>query len=269
MLSIGGFSKLSQLPVKTLRYYDEIGLFEALEVDRFTGYRHYSVGQLPQLNRILALKDLGLSLEQIAQVLHEKLSLEEMRGMLRLRRAELQQRMEQEQAQLARVEARLQQIEMENTMPNYDVILKNVDPQLVASIRTTIPTYQQIGMLFEELYTYLQSIGASGLSAAIWHDEEYKASDVDGEAVVYLKNSVPENGRIKVYELPGAQMASVVHHGSYNTFNVAYGAALKWIEANGYKIVGPNREVYLYNTNPVRQDDPSYMTEIQFPVAKI
>ena len=104
---------------------------------------------------------------------------------------------------------------------------------------------------------------------AIWHDKEYKASDVDGEAVAYLKNSVPESGRIKVYELPGAQMTSVVHHGPYNTLNVAYGAALKWIETNGYKIVGPNREVYLYNTNPVRQDDPSYVTEIQFPVAKV
>jgi effector-binding domain-containing protein len=269
MLSIGDFSRLSRIPVKTLRYYDEIGLFKPLDVDRFTGYRHYSANQLPQLNRILALKDLGLSLEQIAQVLHENLSLEQLRGMLRLRQAEIQQRMVQEQAQLTRVEARLKLIEMENSMPDYDVIVKNVDPQLVASLRDTLPSYQHVGQLFEELYTYLQRYGADGLGVAIWHDEGYKASDVDGEAVAYLKEPVPEGKRIKVYELPATQMASVIHHGSYNTFNKAYHAALKWIEVNGYEVVGPNREVYLYNTSPVQQDDPSYVTEIQFPVAKI
>ena len=269
MLSISDFSKLSRVPMKTLRYYDEIGLFKPLDVDRFTGYRYYSASQLSQLNRILALKDLGLSLEQITQILHENLSLERMRGMLRLRQAEIQQRMVQEQAQLIRVEARLKQIEMENTIPDYDVIVKNVEPQLVASLRDTLPSYQHVGQLFEELYTYLQRYGADGLGAAIWHDEGYKASDIDGEAVAYLKNPVPESERIKVYELPAAQIASVVHHGPYNSFDKAYHAALKWIEANGYKVVGPNREVYLYNTNPVRQDDPSYVTEIQFPVTKI
>ena len=269
MLSIGDFSKLSRIPVKTLRYYDEIGLFKPLEVDRFTGYRHYSANQLPQLNRILALKDLGLSLEQIAQILHEHLSLEQLRGMLRLRRAEIQQRMELEQTQLARVEARLKQIEMENIMPDYDVIIKNVESQLVASIRATLPDFQHIGQLYEELYAYLQRYGAGGLAAAIWHDEGYKASDVDGEAVIYLKNRVPENERVKVYELPAAQMASVVHHGPYNAFSKAYDAVLKWIEANGYKVIGPNREVYLHVANPVQQDDPSYVTEIQFPVTKV
>ena len=268
MLSIGDFSKLSRLPVKTLRYYDEIGLFKPLDVDRFTGYRHYSATQLPMLNRILALKDLGLSLEQIMQILHENLSLEQLRGMLRLRRAEIQQKMVEEQDQLLRVEARLKQIEMENAMPNYDVIVKNVEPQLVASIRDTLPSYQHIGMFFEELYTYLQRYGAGGLAVAIWHDEGYKASDVDGEAIAFLKEPVPESGRIKVYELPGVQMASVVHHGPYNTLSQAYDAALKWVEMNGYKVVGPTREVYLYNTTPVRQDDPSYVTEIQFPVTK-
>jgi effector-binding domain-containing protein len=269
MLSIGDFSKLSRVPVKTLRYYDEIGLFKPLDVDRFTGYRYYSASQLSQLNRILALKDLGLSLEQIAQILHENLSLEQLRGMLRLRQAEIQQRMVQEQAQLTRVEARLKQIEMENTMPDYDVIIKNVEPQLVASLRDTLPSYQHVGQLFEELYTYLQRCGADGLGVAIWHDEGYKASDIDGEAVAYLKDPVPEGGRIKVYELPAMQMACVVHHGPYNSFDKAYHAALKWIESNGYKVVGPNREVYLYNTNPVRQDDPSYVTEVQFPVTKV
>jgi effector-binding domain-containing protein len=75
--------------------------------------------------------------------------------------------------------------------------------------------------------------------------------------------------RVKVYQLPAATMASVIHKGAYNKFSQAYEALGRWIEANGYKMVGPNREVYLYCTQPIRQDDDSYVTEIQFPVARM
>jgi DNA-binding transcriptional MerR regulator len=111
MLRIGKFSRLSQVPVRTLRYYDEIGLLKPAQADRFTGYRYYSVDQLPRLNRILTLKDMGLSLDQIAQLLEDELSPAEIRGMLRLKRAQIQQHIEEEQGRLARVEAQLRQIE--------------------------------------------------------------------------------------------------------------------------------------------------------------
>ncbi|HEY6542047.1 MAG TPA: GyrI-like domain-containing protein [Ktedonobacteraceae bacterium] len=104
---------------------------------------------------------------------------------------------------------------------------------------------------------------------AIWHDGDYKTSDIDGEAVIYLKRPIPEGERVKVYELAAATMASVIHKGAYNKFSQAYEALGRWVEANGYKIVGPNREVYLYCAQPVRQDDDSYVTEIQFPVEKV
>ena len=97
MIKIGDFSKLSLVSIKTLRYYDEMGLLKPVHVDQFTGYRYYSASQLPRLHRILALKDLGFSLEQIARVLNEGVSLEQLRGMLRLRQVELQQRISEEQ----------------------------------------------------------------------------------------------------------------------------------------------------------------------------
>ncbi|HEV2579935.1 MAG TPA: MerR family transcriptional regulator [Ktedonobacteraceae bacterium] len=276
-MKIGDFSKLSQVSIKALRYYDEMGLLKPIETDRFTGYRNYSVGQLPRLNRILALKDMGFSLEQIAQVLNQGVSSEQLRGMLRLKRAELQQHIADEQARLARVEARLRDIAMEDTMTdnqvaNYDVVIKQVEPQLVASVRDTLPAYTAVGRLFDEVYGYLSRSGVAGLAAigvAIWHDNEYKTSDIDGEAAVLLKQPVAEGERIKVYELPGATMASVIHKGAFNALSQAYEAAWRWIEANGYKVIGPNREVYLYCTQPVRQDDESYVTEIQFPVEKM
>jgi DNA-binding transcriptional MerR regulator len=116
MIKIGEFSKLVQVPVPTLRYYDEIGLLKPIEVDRFTGYRYYSASQLPRLHRILALKGLGFSLEQIAAVLAEGLTLEQMRGMLRLRHAQISQQLIETQNQLVEVEARLHQIEQEEKL---------------------------------------------------------------------------------------------------------------------------------------------------------
>ncbi len=269
MLKIGDFSRLSRVTVKTLRYYDEVGLLAPVQVDTFTGYRYYSASQLPRLNRILALKEFGFSLEQIGQVLNENLSIEQLRGMLRLKRAEAEQKLGEEQGRLARIEARLRQIEQENTMSNYEVVIKKVEPQLVASARGVVPNYQSVGPLFGELYGHLARFGAmDSLGGSIWHDESYKEKDVDTEAVAYLKNRVPEAGRVKVYELPGGTMACVVHNGAYNKLNLAYEAVGKWIEANGYKIAGPGRELYLHATQPVRQDDESYVTEIQFPVEK-
>ena len=102
MFKIGDFSKLSQVSVKTLRYYDEIGLLRPSEIDRFTGYRYYAAGQLSRLNRILLLKGLGLSLDQIGRLLESDLPPDQLRGMLKLRRAEIERSIEDEEARLAR-----------------------------------------------------------------------------------------------------------------------------------------------------------------------
>src|SRR5688572_3328315 len=139
MIKIGEFSKLVQVPVPTLRYYDQLGLLKPVEVDRLTGYRYYSARQLPRLHRILALKGLGFSLEQIGAVLAEGLTPEQMRGMLRLRHAQLSRQLVEAQSQLVDVEVRLQQIEREGTVSTYDVILKRVEPRLVASVRAILP----------------------------------------------------------------------------------------------------------------------------------
>jgi DNA-binding transcriptional MerR regulator/predicted transcriptional regulator YdeE len=277
MIKIGEFSKLVQVPVATLRYYDQVGLLKPVEVDRFTGYRYYSASQLPRLHRILALKGLGFSLEQIGVVLAEGLTLEQMRGMFRLRHAQISQELAEIQGQLTEVEVRLQQIEREEQLSTYDVILKQVEPQLVASVRAILPNHSASGSLFAEVY---EAIGAhvaealgphpgeGGQTLVLWYDTEFKEHDVDGAAAFILRCRVPNSGRMHVHELPAATMAATIHHGSYNTIGEAHEAVLRWIEANGCRIVGPDREIYLYNTMPVRQDDPSYVTEIQYPVDK-
>jgi DNA-binding transcriptional MerR regulator len=277
MIRIGEFSKLVQVPVATLRYYDQVGLLKPIEVDRFTGYRYYSASQLPRLHRILALKGLGFSLEQIGTVLAEGLTPEQMRGMLRLRHAQISQQLVEVQSQLVEVEVRLQQIEQEEKLSTYDVILKQVEVQLVASIRAILPSHNVVGSLFGEVYEALgpnvsEALGPhpveSGQSLVLWYDTEFKERDVDGAAAFILRCRVPDSGRMHVHELPATMVAAAVHYGSYNTISKAHEAVLKWIEANGYRIVGPDREIYLYNSHPINHDDPSYVTEIQYPVEK-
>jgi DNA-binding transcriptional MerR regulator len=275
---IGEFSKLARIPVPTLRYYDQVGLLQPVEVDRFTSYRYYSASQLPRLHRILALKGLGFSLEQIATVLAEGLTPEQMRGMLRLRHAQISQQLVEVQSQLVEVEVRLEQIEKEDKVSTYDVILKHVESLLVASVRAILPNHSAVGALFGEVYEALGPLagealgpnpGEAGQTLVLWYDNEFKERDVDGAAAFVLRCQVPNRGRMQVHELPATLVAATVHHGSYNTIGEAHEAVITWIDANGYRIVGPDREINLHNTMPIRLDDPSYVTEIQYPTERV
>jgi DNA-binding transcriptional MerR regulator len=272
MFKIGDFSKISRVPVKTLRYYDQLGLLRPVEVDSLSGYRYYAADQLPRLNRILALKDLGLSLRQIRALLDCSLNAAELRGMLLRRQAEIEQRVRQEGERLARVEARLKLIETEENMPDYEIVIKQVPPLRVASVRGIIPAYPEQGELWNALESELarQRFHGSEPCFTMYHDAEYREKQIDAEVCEPVGNApVQSSGRIKVYELPAITAAAVVHHGSFATLPNAYKAVLKWIDENGYRICGPEREIYIYTgKGPVRQDDPSYVTEVQFPVEK-
>jgi DNA-binding transcriptional MerR regulator len=271
MFKIGDFSKLSQVSVKTLRYYDEIGLLRPGEIDRFTGYRYYAAGQLSRLNRILLLKGLGLSLDQIGRLLASNLSPDQLRGMLKLRRAEIERSIEEEEARLARVAALLHQIEQENTsMSNYDVVIKQVAPVRIASVRDVVANYGAQGELWGELKAYLaqHNVKPAAPCLTIDHNESYKERDVDLEVCEVIDAAaLPASDRVHVYELPAVEtMACTVHHGSFDQLNNGYQALMRWAEASGYRFCGFNREVYLQVGD--RGDEASNVTEIQIPVEK-
>ncbi len=271
MFKIGDFSRLSFVTVKTLHYYDEIGLLKPVKVDRFTGYRYYSADQLPRLNYIVALKNLGLSLDEIGTLINNNLTSSQMRDIFILKKAELNQRLNEEQRRLEQVEKLLEQIDREGTMPDYQVTIKKVEPQRIASIREVLPTYGDVGPLFGEIYKYLAKKGVfkpSGHAIMLCHDGEYKEHDVDVEIAVPVNKNIPETDRVKVYELTGMEQAAcTVHRGPYDTISQAYNALMAWCEANGYQITGPDRELYF--TDPRKVKDPSEnVTEIQFPVQK-
>ena len=273
MFRIGDFSRICQVPVSALRYYADLGLLVPAHIDRFTGFRYYQLNQLPRLNRILALRDLGLSLEEIGRLLNEELSADEMRGMFRLQQAKLQQQLEDEQARLARVAARLREIEKEGKMPHQDVVLKAIDPQHVMSIREIIPTPVTVGRMLSEGFAALgqQGIHPAAPPQAIYHDEEFKLTDMDVEVVIPVAAAITRdlplpNGRVlSVRDLPAVQSAaSVIHIGSYDGLSATYQVLGKWIDANGYRIAGASREIYLKAAD--KDGDP--IVEIQWPVEK-
>jgi DNA-binding transcriptional MerR regulator len=276
MFKIGDFSKISQVSVRMLRHYDELGLLKPAHVDPFTDYRYYTADQLPRLNRIVALRELGFTLEQIARLLNGELTAEQLRGMLVLKRAEIEQQVQAQQEQLARVEMRLMQIELEGKMPNYEVVLKKVPQLHVASASGVIPAYGEdnikpiLGPLFDEVYEYAGRYAPAvkaGCGIAIYHDDG-REHDILVEAVAEIDGDLPGNARVRVYDLPAVEtMASLVHHGPFATLGAAYQAIMAWIEANGYRVVGPQREL---NLEYERGGDQSkYVTEIQFPVVKV
>jgi effector-binding domain-containing protein len=267
-MQIGDFSKLSFVSVKALRYYDEIGLLKPVRVDEFTGYRHYSAAQLPRLNRILALKNMGLSLDEVAKLLQEDVPVAHILDLLHAKQAEIKQRVEDEATRLARVEEWLRETERKGKMPEYQVVLKKIKPQKVISLRRVIKSYGQAGELFGALGPYLGQVHApvKGPPFAIYHDCEFKESDVDVEVAFPLWREIKVSGEFRVQELPGAEMASVTYKGPYEGISAAYNSLMGWVEANGYRLDGPTREVYL--TEPDKTPPSEYITEIQAPVAK-
>ncbi len=269
MLKIGEFARVSGITTATLRYYDSCGLLKPLSIDQESGYRYYTLEQLPRLNRILAFKDLGFSLEQITQLLNEEISLEQLHGMFKLKQAETQQLIATEQARLSRIQARLRQIEQEKTMSTYDITLKRVEPLLVASVRGIIPSVNEVKQLWGVLHAYMNQQGCKEVSPnlILWHDESEHAEGVDAETAEPLAASIAQTEQVKVQILPDAMMASTIHHGGYDTIGQAYVALYQWTEDNQYSIIGLTRQIHLQYSDEMHPN--LYITELQVPVEQL
>ena len=183
MFSIGEFARHGRVSVRMLRHYDAIGLLRPASVDAATGYRFYRASQLAELNRIIALKVFGFTLQQVQAILAEQVSAAELRGMLKLRRAEIFDRIEAETARLARVEARLLTIEDEARVPVDGVVIKHLAPVRVGELTGTAAGYEPeaitpvIQPLYRELWCLISGASISVTGPAIAYYEDTPAGD--------------------------------------------------------------------------------------------
>ncbi|MFD5825601.1 MerR family transcriptional regulator [Lentzea sp. NPDC060358] len=272
MFTIGDFAHLGRVSVRMLRHYDAVGLLPPAHVDPSSGYRFYTAAQLHRLNRLIALKDLGLTLEQVSVVLDEKLSVEQLHGMLSLRRAELRQQILADESRLRRVEARLRAIEREGAMPTDEIVVKAVPAVRVARLSATAASYgpEDIGPVIQPLYPQLfERLGRAGVTPSghgIATYEPAAGEEVRVHAGVVVAVDPAPGFDFEVVDLPAlAEAATVVHRGPMDDVDATYQAVAAWIEAHGYKQNGFAREVYLR----YGEGDPAdWVTELQLEITK-
>jgi len=271
LLKIGEFARVGQVSIATLRHYEKEDLLKANTLDPASGYRYYSLDQLPRLNRILALKELGFSLEQIARLLQENLSLEQLRGMLLLKQAQTAQMIEREQVRLAQIVARMRQIEQEGKMPAYELLLKQVDALRVATLCERVALGENLWRSYGEVTAYLDRQGQQqvGPEMLLMHSR-YKIYDdgmaIDVEMAVPLAGDVSDDEQIHMRTLSGGLVASTVHTGDGSVLGQAFAALYSWMRENGYRVIGYPRLVRLQYGEQEGFELP--VTEVQFPVGK-
>ena len=277
MFTIGDFANLGRVSVRMLRHYDAIGLLRPARVDPASGYRYYTAAQLSVLNRVIALKDLGFTLHQVQVMIDEKVDPGELRGMLRLRRAQLAQQVADDHARLARVDARLRLIETEGHMDTAEVVLKTVPALRVAELSAPCASYEgpDIGPALTPLYPVLMDrmeaagVRMSGAPIAYYQPAPTGPGDesITVHAAFPIAGDVPPDPGFQVVDLPPVpHAAALLHQGAMSEAFRTGQLIAKWIDDNGYRTVGHGyaREVYL----DCPPDDPAkWVTEMQVSVS--
>ena len=271
MLKIGNFSKLSRISIRMLRHYDEIGLLTPANTDDFTSYRYYSEAQLPVANRIAALKNMGFSLATVAEIMKSYDDPEALSRFLAVKQAEVQTEVEESQRRLLLLEAAIKGLRKDGMMMKYDVNLKTLPERTVASVRKIIPAYEQEGMLWgilmQETVSLKMQDGDTCYALAVFHDGEYKESDVDVEVQKSVIGNYKNTENVVFKTEPAVEIASAICKGSYEQMNKINEAVANWVQVNGYEFGGAMFNIY--HVSPHETQNPNeYVTEVCYPVKK-
>jgi DNA-binding transcriptional MerR regulator len=276
MFRIGEFSRIARVSARLLHYYDEIGLLRPGVVDATTGYRYYSSSQLQRLNRILVLKDLGLSLEQIGSVIDKEASASELRAMLEVRRADAERALADEAARLRQIESRIAQIEAGADRDLDDVLIRTEPARRIVSMRETVGSFVEARMLIGELAREVPralSRDVVGSLIGIAHSPEFEPDEIDVEIGFVLNGEpptmLPPIGKrtLAVRELPAVEhMAACVRVGLPEHAHLITGRIGRFVEKQGFRLAGPSREVFLRPPRLERMEES--VVEMQFPVER-
>lgn len=277
MFLTGEFSRIARISKRMLQHYDRIGLFSPEHTDAQTGYRYYSARQLPKLNRILALKDLGLTLDQVKRMIDDNITIEEIHGMLLMQKAELEQQLRESLERIQGVEVRLERLLDAPTQKRPEVVVKSVPAVSYIATRQVIPDFQTGQAMIEQILTGLPArVGKNTLGhlMSVMHSPAFELENNDSEIGFVLNGTVDdpivlaEDMVLTVRELaPVETMATVVQIGKMDMLPAGYAAIAEWMEVHSYRQIASQREIYL--EMPASGNPDELVTEIQFPVEKL
>ncbi|HBV85619.1 MerR family transcriptional regulator [Desulfosporosinus sp.] len=268
MFRIGEFSKMCKTTIKTLRYYDEIGLLKPEETDKFTSYRFYTTNQLVKFHHVQSLRQMGLSINEIKQILSGISA----KAILERRKSELVAEISFAQEQLSRIQFILLGREEPNFM-NYQAIIKELQECIVYSKRMTVPSYDAyfqlipvLGKKVTQKYPDIKCM-VPEYCFIVYLDGEYKERDFNVEFCEAIDRMKPDFDDIKFKKIESTTAVSVMHKGAYSGLSQAYAYAFKWIEENGYTVADAPRESYIdgiWN----KENEEDWLTELQVPIVK-
>jgi effector-binding domain-containing protein len=267
LMPIGQFSRVSGLGTRTLRFYDETGIFKPAAIDPDNGYRYYNLSQLATASLIKKLRALDMPLGELRLCLSEDEA-----GMLEVfarHRSRLAARLEQNQKDLQELDALLLRKEFVMT---YDVNLKEIPDIAGLVVRAHVDQPESTGpevvrAFNEHLWPHIEQKGyiQSGPSLFVCRDLEGNNGAADLEMVVPIAGAVDGSGRVEGATLQGGKFACTVHEGTYENLGAAYRAVAAWIESQGLELVNQSREVYLLDYRSTN-DDQALRTEIMYQV---
>ena len=273
MFRIGEFSRLTQVSIRMLRHYDEAGLLHPARVDPLTGYRLYTVEQMPKLQRIVLLRDMGFTVAQMPELIadwDEAALARRLEG----KRLEAKQAIAREQARIREIQAALADIRSNALDVCCNVTMKRVEGFCVLSLRRTIARYDCESELWRDLYAHIEreriALGAAHGNVAFFYDEEHREADVDVEVCVVVDRPGENKGAFTYRRIePVVRMASILVYGPYDGIGAAYRSFALWLSRHEqYAMDGPTRQIC--HKGPWDEDDPAgYLTELQVPLREI
>ncbi len=268
MFKIGEFSKLTQVSIRMLRYYDEMGLLPPQAIDPQTGYRLYAVEQIPLLNRIVYLRDAGFQVAEIAKALQapdEQAFLAQLESKYR----QIEQQIQAEQEKLRRLELAKKALLTEEKALPFQIVLRAVPSYPVLALRRVIPNYYAEGALWQELSALASQrhVCFTEKPFSIYHDQDYREREVDVELCAPVKKLGKAWGELHFRCTEAVPiMACTMVYGDFSRIAGAYQAFARWLEDNSrYQIAGADRQIV--HRGPWNESDPEkYLTELQIPV---
>lgn len=269
MFKIGEFSKLTQVSIRMLRYYDETGLLKPAKIDSWTGYRMYSIEQIPILNKIIYLRDSGFNVAEIASALNNNNDISIIKQ-LEKKYQEIKTNILLEQEKLTKIELAKKDLLNKNDM-HYSISIKSIPSYYVLSLRKVIPNYYAEGVLWHQLLKFSKqhNIEFTNEPFSIYHDEDYRDKNVDVELCVTVRKAGKDIEPFKFgHTEPILMMACTMVYGDFSNIASAYLAFAKWLQQNcQYKMKGKNRQIV--HRGPWNEKDPQkFLTEIQIPLKK-